>query len=135
MLRPGAVAQQPTAQQARNARVAQPRQQLRLSAEQRGDVGIGGDEAIEDVAPRAPFAADIDQHALALGPGHRRRRREVPLRVAPRVELDWQILRDRGERNAKQPQQQQREGARVTVGSGSGHRFSGSTGSWTRWEA
>jgi hypothetical protein len=58
-----------------------------VARDQRAHVGVARDEAVEDVAPRAPFAADVDDHALAFGFRDRGGARDVGRGVAGRIEL------------------------------------------------
>lgn len=49
-------------------------------------------EPVEHVAPRAPLASDIDDHALALRIGQGQGERQVRRRVAARLELFRQAV-------------------------------------------
>jgi hypothetical protein len=57
------------------------------------EVLIGDEEPVHDVAPRAPFAADDNQHAAAGGPRNPQRDLEILRGIARRVVLERQLDR------------------------------------------
>lgn len=72
---------------------------------QRIEVGVRREEAVEDVAPDAPFTADVDDDALALRLRLRERGGEILLRIALRVEPLGERLRLRDRREGERTEQ------------------------------
>ena len=57
------------------------------------ELGVRREEPVHDVAPRAPFAADVDQHVAAGRAGDAQRRVQIVRRIAGRIEVARQERR------------------------------------------
>ena len=83
------------------------------------DIGIVGEEPVENVAPRAPLAADVDDHVAPGGAGDPQCDLEILRRIARGIELvGKQDLRRRRRHRQAEREQSSDEAAARNVQSG-----------------